>query len=129
MAVDPDSDLPYDYTPPSTDGSNNDDDFNGSPSSNAGRRGKLTTRVSFSLFYSKKRKDFRNNYFFLGQQLAIIIGSVIGGLLLFGLLFSLIFFLCCKKKGIDIKLNFIVKLTFIFYFSFKEVSRITHIII
>jgi hypothetical protein len=65
MAVDPDSDLPYDYTPPSTDGSNNDDVFNRSPSLNAGRRGKLTIGVSFSLFYSKKRKDFRNYFFFI----------------------------------------------------------------
>ncbi len=64
MEADPDIDPPDGYTPPPRGSSNDDDYFNRQNPSAAGRRGKLTTGVSFSLFYSKKRIGFRN-YFFL----------------------------------------------------------------
>jgi hypothetical protein len=63
MEADPDIDPPDGYTPPPRDGSNNGDYFDRQKPSAAGRHGKLMTGVSFSLFYSKKRTDFRNFFF------------------------------------------------------------------
>jgi len=59
----------------------------------------------------------------LGKKVGIIIGSILGGLLLLGLVIFLIVFMRRNKSGIDIELNSIIQLTFLFFWFILATSR------
>lgn len=120
MPVDPEVDVPYEYTPPPRGGSDNNGDPYFRPRKPSSR-GKLSTGVSF--WSSSEENRSGDSFFSPGKRIALILGSILAGLVLVGLVFGLICCLCCKKKGIidELSLYHGINLS-TFSFSFSRVS-------
>lgn len=104
-----------------SDGNRNNEYFNGQTLSEIRSRRRMTTGVSFYLFYWKEKFHLNID---VGKKLAIILGSVLGGLFLLGLSIFFTILLCRNKIGMIMKpLIIISNLPVVFFYLILQLHQ------